>query len=66
MAKPNRDRPPRTGPTATYAKAEASFARCFNTDSPDIVLAHVKGGRLDADVVSDKLVGWLMVDDATA
>ena len=44
---------------ATYAKAEASFARCFKADSPDVVVARIKGGKLDAYSALDKFVAWL-------
>jgi len=43
----------------TYAKAEASFARCFKADSPDVVVARIKGGKVDAYAALDKFVAWL-------
>ncbi len=48
----------------TYAKAEASFARCFNVDSPDVILSRIKGGRLDAYEALDKFVGTLTANGA--
>jgi integrase len=48
----------------TYAKAEASFARCFKVDSPDVVVARIKGGRLDAYEALDKFVGTLTANGA--
>jgi len=49
----------------TYAKAEASFARCFNVDSPDIIVARIKAAELDAYHVLDKFVGWLMANGSS-
>jgi len=43
----------------TYAKAEASFARCFKVDSPDVLVQRMKGGKLDAYAAIDKFVAWL-------
>ena len=49
---------------ATYAKAEASFARCFNADSPDVLVQRIKGGKLDAYSALDKFVAWLTANGA--
>lgn len=46
------------------AKAEASFARCFNVDSPDIIVQRIRGGRVDAYEALDKFVAWLKVNGA--
>ncbi len=48
----------------TYAKAEASFAKCFKADSPDVVVARIKGGKLDAYAALDKFVAWLTANGA--
>jgi len=48
----------------TYAKAEASFARCFNADSPDVLVQRIKGGKLDAYSALDKFVAWLTANGA--
>jgi len=48
----------------TYAKAEASFARCFKVASPDILVSRIKSGNLDAYQALDKFVGCLTANGA--
>ena len=49
----------------TYAKAEAAFARCFDVDSPDAIVARIKAADLDGYQALDKFVGWLMANGSS-
>ena len=45
---------------ATYSKAEQAFARCFNVESPDVLVEQIKAHELDAYSALDKFVSYLL------
>jgi integrase len=44
---------------ATYAYGLDAFARCFDVQLADLLVAKIKSGELDAYNTLDKFVGWL-------
>jgi integrase len=44
---------------ATYACGLDAFARCFDVQSVDLLIAKIKSSELDAYKTLDKFVGWL-------
>lgn len=44
---------------ATYACGLDAFARCFDVQSVDLLVAKIKSSELDAYKTLDKFVGWL-------
>jgi integrase len=44
---------------ATYACGLNAFARCFDVQSVDLLIAKIKSSELDPYITLDKFVGWL-------
>ena len=44
---------------ATHACGLDAFARCFDVQSVDLLIAKIKSGKLDAYSTLDKFVSWL-------
>jgi integrase len=44
---------------ATYQDAERAFARCFNVESPDLIVQQIKENKLDPYQALDKFVSYL-------
>ncbi len=49
---------------ATYACGLDAFARCFEVQSVDLLIAKIKSSELDAYKTLDKFVGWLTGNSA--
>jgi integrase len=49
---------------ATYECGLDAFARCFQVQSVDLLVAKIKSGEVDAYVTLDKFVGWLTAEGA--
>jgi len=44
----------------TYAKAETALVKCFNVDSPDIIVERIRTHTVNPYDAIDKFVSWLL------